>query len=182
MKRTLFAIMAGLSLFTLSASADPGVNIKVDGSKEKVRIVDAGMGELKGRKVNEFRTDFQAPVSDEWKSYKMEFLAQKSGPLTIHIEGYWASSPEEQEPILIDSIKVNGKLMKNGAFKYTFPHGGKKYPNGFWYTKKAEFLPNGGQDGTPAVKVFYDCPLMFSYKVVENRPYVFEFFLKSCDE
>ena len=72
--------------------------------------------------------------------------------------------------------------MKNGAFKYTFPHGGKKYPNGFWYTKKAEFLPNGGQDGTPAVKVFYDCPLMFSYKVVENKPYVFEFFLKSCDE
>lgn len=97
MKRTLFAIMAGLSLFTLSASADPGVNIKVDGGKEKVRIVDAGKGELKGHKVNEFRTDFQAPVSDEWKSYKMEFLAQKSGPLTIHIEGYWASSPEGVE-------------------------------------------------------------------------------------
>ncbi len=182
MKRTLFAIMAGLSLLSLSASADPGVNIKVDGNSEKVKIVDAGKGDLKGRKVNEFRTDFQSPVSDEWKSYKMEFLAQKSGKGNIHIEGYWASTPEEQEPILIDSIKVNGKLMKNGEFKYTFPHGGKKYPNGFWYIKKAEFVPKGGQNGTPAVKVFYDCPLMFSYKVVENKPYVFEFTLKSCDE
>ena len=109
MKRTLFAIMAGLSLLSLSAIADPGVNIKVDGNKEKVKVVDAGKGDLKGRKVNEFRTDFQSPVSDEWKSYKMEFLAQKSGKVDIHIEGFWASSPEEQEPILIDSIKVNGK-------------------------------------------------------------------------
>ena len=182
MKRTLFAIMAGLSLLSLSASADPGVNIKVDGNKEKVKVVDAGKGDLKGRKVNEFRTDFQSPVSDEWKSYKMEFLAQKSGKVDIHIEGFWASSPEEQEPILIDSIKVNGKLMKNGEFKYTFPHGGKKYPNGFWYIKKAEFVPKGGQNGSPAVKVFYDCPLMFAYKVVENKPYVFEITLKSCDE
>lgn len=182
MKRTLFAVMAGLSLLALNASADPGVNIKVDGNKEKIKIVDAGKGNLKGRKANDFRTDFHSPVTEEWKGYKMEFLAQKSGTVSIHVEGYWAGSVEDQEPVLIDSIKVNGKLMKNGALKYSFTHGGKKYPNGFWYIKRAEFLPKGGQNESPAVKVFYDCPLIFAYKVEENKPYVFEFFVKSCDE
>ena len=116
------------------------------------------------------------PLSEsEWEDFSFSFTPEKAGKLRVSICGQWAKEEAERGWLLIDSITVNGKLIANGDFKQTYTgQYGKVIPKKFALDpgSKVLYIPDGGKEKTPAVKVNHDHRLFFNRNHV-RRPYVF---------
>ena len=85
--------------------------------------------------------------------------------------------------LLIDSITVNGKLIANGDFKQTYTgQYGKIIPKKFTLDpgSKVLYIPDGGKEKTPAVKVNHDHRLFFNLPVEAGKSYELSFTVKAA--
>lgn len=179
--KTLMAVGALIAAWPLHA--EYGYHAVLIAQKAKFPLVAAEDGDMRtGAQNQENRLDFEskAPVTDEWTTHSFSFVPQGSGEISFSLEGRWAGAVKD--PVLVSNIRVNGKLMKNGDFKQTFPHGGKTYPMNMWIMPPGLFRPKAGPNGMNAVSVTYGGGLRFGYPVKENRTYTFEVDVKRFSE
>lgn len=166
---------AAVAACVVPAFAEYGFHAILIAEKTKFPLVAAEDGNMKcGAQNQENRLDFAGAekATDDWKTYSFSFVPQGSGDVNFSLEGQWAG--DVKDPVLVSNIRVNGKLMKNGDFKQTFPHGGKTYPMNMWIMPPGLFRPKAGPNGMNAVSVTYGGGLRFGYPVKENRTYTFE--------
>lgn len=174
MRRCVLAC-AAVAACVVPAFAEYGFHAILIAEKTKFPLVAAEDGNMKcGAQNQENRLDFAGAekATDDWKTYSFSFVPQGSGDVNFSLEGQWAG--DVKDPVLVSNIRVNGKLMKNGDFKQTFPYAGKTYPMNMWIMPPGLFQSKAGPDGMNAVSVTYSGGLRFSYPVKENKTYVFE--------
>lgn len=124
------------------------------------------------------------PLSEsEWEDFSFSFTPEKAGKLRVSIGGQWAKEEAERGWLLVDSITVNGKLIANGDFKQTYTgQYGKVIPKKFALDpgSKVLYIPDGGKEKTPAVKVNHDHRLFFNLPVEAGKSYELSFTVKAA--
>ena len=81
------------------------------------------------------------------------------------------------------NIKINGELVPNGDFKKTWKSKeGKVYPAHFWLNHKAQYIPDGGKDGSAAILVNHDNSGHYTLKNAEaGKAYTIQFTVKAAE-
>ena len=111
------------------------------------------------------------PLKEEWTEYSVTFVPNRSGKVWIRIGGRWRKEGEERTWLMVDSVRLNGKLLKNGDFKEYKERQPDVYrPENWILEHRAEFYIDGGRDKSPACLVNHDSPVITSFPVRAGEP------------
>ncbi|MEI3038112.1 MAG: hypothetical protein V8T90_03495 [Victivallales bacterium] len=111
------------------------------------------------------------PLKQEWTEYSVTFVPNRSGKVWIRIGGRWSKEGEERTWLMVDSVRLNGKLLENGDFKeYSERQPDVFRPENWILQHRAEFYIDGGQDKSPACLVNHDSPIVTSFQVRAGEP------------
>ncbi len=115
--------------------------------------------------------DGREPLKDEWTEYTVTFVPNRSGRVWIRIGGRWRREGEERTWLMVDSVRLNGKLLENGDFrKYSERQPDVFRPDNWILEHRAEFYIDGGRDKSPACLVNHDSPIVTSFQVRAGEP------------
>ena len=122
-------------------------------------------------------------LGEDWQEVSYTIIPSKNGNININMMGQWAKTADARGWVLIDNVKVNGELVKNGDFKQTWKSKeGKVYPAHFWLNRKAQYIPDGGKDGSAAILVNHDNSGHYTLKNAEaGKAYTIQFTVKAAE-
>lgn len=191
MKKLMTLTLAVAAAIAVQA-ADTFFRVDVNGIKENIALTHENstdmnigtMGWLKDaeqRKCSVTASSKQKLSATEWKNYSVTFTPAKSGKVTVGIIGQWAAKPENMGWVLVNNVKVNDQLYKNGDFKKTYKahNGTATMPSEFWLNNKAAYCPTAGDKGTPAILVNHNNQGSFSMPVEAGKKYKLTFSVKA---
>ena len=111
------------------------------------------------------------PLKEEWTEYSTTFVPNRSGRVWIRIGGRWRKEGEERTWLMVDSVRLNGKLLENGDFKeYSERQEDVYRPENWILENRAEFFIDGGREKSPACLVNHDSPIVTSFLVRAGEP------------
>lgn len=157
------------SYFRLDINAIPD-RIVLHGQKQiDANVRNAGWYRENSKFV--LTADGKEPLQQEWTEYSVTFVPNRSGKVWIRIGGRWRKEGEERTWLMVDSVRLNGKLMKNGDFKEYAERQPDVYRPEHWILEhRAEFYIDGGRDKSPACLVNHDSPIVTSFQVRAGEP------------
>lgn len=186
MKKLLTVTLLAAGFVALPAD-DAVLRVDVNGVRDNVAFTfrpTEGMKAVPVKQNPEYHIIYSAVKEAgpaEWSDYKIRFTPGTSGTVSIAVGGQYAKLPEERAWLLVNGIRLNGKLYANGDFARTYTaKDGKVVPYGFWLSGKATRLPKAGDQDTPAILVNHDNRLSFNIKVKAGREYEFEFKIRAA--
>ena len=111
------------------------------------------------------------PLREEWTEYSVTFVPNRSGEVWIRISGLWRKEDELRPWVMVDSVRLNGKLLENGDFSAYSERQPEIYRPDKWILQhRAEFYIDGGRDKSPACLVNHDSPIVTSFQVRAGEP------------
>ena len=60
--------------------------------------------------------NMKSALTDDWTDHTFTFTPNRSGKIWLRIGGRWSKDPEERNWLLVDQVKIIGKLLPNGDF------------------------------------------------------------------
>ena len=138
---------------------------------------------LKNKADHQYTVTATKNVGDDWQTVSYTVTPGKNGDFRFSLQGQWAKDKEKRSWVLIDSVKVNGELVPNGDFKTTWKSKeGKRFPHNFWLNAKAQYVPDGGKDGSAAILVNHDNGSGYTIKNAEaGKAYTIAVTLKAAE-
>lgn len=138
---------------------------------------------LKNKADHQYTTTATKNVGDDWQTVSYTVTPGKNGDFRFSLQGQWARTADTRGWVLVDNIKINGELVPNGDFKKTWKSKeGKVYPAHFWLNRKAQYIPDGGKDGSAAILVNHDNSGHYTLKNAEaGKAYTIQFTVKAAE-
>lgn len=168
MKKSFTLLLVLLSA-CISFAVEPALRIDGDAQKEMNQLTAVTGDKMRGmnmnwiadqaKKVCTFTSYSIRPITDQWQEFSLTITAQKSGRIELQIKAPHAPTPAERPWIEVTNICINGKPISDMTSTYDSP-AGHPIPRPFWMPPKAVYLPTGGPNGTPAVRINHDNPLV----------------------
>ena len=110
-------------------------------------------------------------LTSDWTDHSFTFTPNRSGKLWLRIGGRWSKDPEERNWLLVNQVKLNGKLLPNGDFKkYREKKPDVYRPNNWILHNRADYYLDVGENKTPACLVNHDSPITTSFQVRAGEP------------
>ena len=190
MKKILIVSLFAAASFCMEA-ADPFFRVDFNSGKDQIVLIPEKndsmnaepMGWVKDPEARKYTLTTwakQKVPATEWKDYSISFLASSSGSVNVTIGAQWAKKPEDRRWLLVNELKLNNKLYKNGDFREVRKSkDGRMIPVGFWLAKDARYLPNAGDKASPAILVNHDNRLYMTLKVEAGKRYKLTFEVKA---
>lgn len=115
--------------------------------------------------------NMKEPLTDQWTDFTFTFTPNRSGKVWLRIGGRWFKDPEERHWLLINQVKLNGKLLPNGDFKKYREKKPEVYrPNNWILHNRADYYLDAGENKTPACLINHDSPITTSFQVRAGEP------------
>lgn len=168
MKKITTLVAVGMTIFS-TLTAEAAFVLQVDGRKQKVEITDGKSQNMRIERAGyikdpELRKTFywvthkysgwQAATAAAgcWQTCDLTFTAKTTGKILLVFRG---SSTKDTAWYLVNKMEVNGAIVNNSDFKIPATNQGKSCPKGVYLPGEAVYLPTGGPNSTPAIKVNY---------------------------
>ena len=190
MKKLLTLSLAAVAAFALQADSMFRSDINCIKTQNELTVKSDNMktgrqGWHKNKEEHKYTSSvWSVKLGDEWQTVSYTVIPAKSGDMGFSLQGQWAKNADDRGWILIDNVKINGELAPNGDFKKTWKDQktGKIRPQNFWLSNKAQYVPEGGKDGSAAVLVNHDNACWSTLRNLEaGKAYTFEFTVKAAE-
>ena len=189
MKKLLTLSLAAVAAFALQADSMFRSDINCVKDQNELTVKSDNMkfdrqSWIKDKAVHKYTsTAWTGKLGEDWQTVSYTVTPGKNGDFRFSLQGQWAKDKEKRSWVLIDSVKVNGELVPNGDFKTTWKSKeGKRFPHNFWLNAKAQYVPDGGKDGSAAILVNHDNACWSTLRNLEaGKAYTFEFTVKAAE-
>ncbi len=187
MKKLLTLSLAAVAAFALQADSMFRSDINCVKEQNELTVKSDNMkfdrqSWIKDKAVHKYTsTAWTGKLGEDWQTVSYTVTPSKSG--NINMMGQWAKTADTRGWVLVDNIKINGELVPNGDFKKTWKNKeGKVYPAHFWLNRKAQYIPDGGKDGSAAILVNHDNSGHYTLKNAEaGKTYTIQFTVKAAE-
>ena len=189
MKKLLTLSLAAVAAFALQADSMFRSDINCIKTQNELTVKSDNMktgrqGWHKNKEEHKYTSSvWSVKLGDEWQTVSYTVTPAKSGDMGISLQGQWAKTADARGWVLVDNVKINGELAPNGDFKKTWKSKeGKVYPAHFWLNHKAQYIPDGGKDGSAAILVNHDNSGHYTLKNAEaGKAYTIQFTVKAAE-
>ncbi len=189
MKKLLTLSLAAVAAFALQADSMFRSDINCVKEQNELTVKSDNMkfdrqSWIKDKAVHKYTsTAWTGKLGEDWQTVSYTVTPSKSGNININMMGQWAKTADTRGWVLVDNIKINGELVPNGDFKKTWKNKeGKVYPAHFWLNHKAQYIPDGGKDGSAAILVNHDNYGHYTLKNAEaGKAYTIQFTVKAAE-
>ena len=189
MKKLLTFSLAAVAAFALQADSMFRSDINCVKEQNELTVKSDNMkfdrqSWIKDKAVHKYTsTAWTGKLGEDWQTVSYTVTPSKSGNININMMGQWAKTADTRGWVLVDNIKINGELVPNGDFKKTWKNKeGKVYPAHFWLNRKAQYIPDGGKDGSAAILVNHDNSGHYTLKNAEaGKAYTIQFTVKAAE-
>ncbi len=190
MKKLLTLSLAAVAAFALQADSMFRSDINCVKDQNELTVKSDNMkfdrqSWIKDKAVHKYTsTAWTGKLGEDWQTASYTVTPSKSGDMGFSLQGQWAKNADDRGWILIDNVKINGELAPNGDFKKTWKDKktGKIRPQNFWLSNKAQYVPEGGKDGSAAILVNHDNSGHYTLKNAEaGKAYTIQFTVKAAE-
>jgi len=175
MKKTM--ILCALTMIANLVFAADQARIDINGQAQQITLqkgdeknVYYGNGSWleADQKDKHLMASFEASA-DEWRDFTFSFTPSKSGVITFILLGQWDETPTNRKFVLFDDITITGNILKNTSFDEM--NADNATPKSWIKQKGATEVMKNPDNGTNAVKVHCDAPLIQYMTVEANKKY-----------